>query len=113
MSSSNHPDRSRRGFLTFVAAAGSASVFGLRPALAPAQAGNHVSVSDPLAQSLGYVEDATKVDTKKYANYKPGQKCERCRFYTGAPGKTYGPCQIFGNKEVNANGWCLSFNAKS
>jgi hypothetical protein len=113
VSSSNHPDRSRRSFLTLAAATGSASLLGLRPGLAPAQAAEHVSVTDPLAVSLGYVEDATKVDQKKFATYKPGQKCSGCRFYQGTAGQAYGPCQIFANKAVNANGWCVSFNAKT
>jgi hypothetical protein len=113
VSSSNHPDRSRRSFLTLVAASGSASLLGLRPGLAPAQALEHVSTTDPLAVSLGYTEDATKVDPKKFATYKAGQKCSGCRFYQGTAGQAFGPCQIFGNKGVAANGWCLSFNAKT
>jgi hypothetical protein len=70
-------------------------------------------VSDPLAQALGYIEDASKIDKSKFATYKPGQKCSGCRFYQGTAGEQYGPCQIFGGKAVNTNGWCISFNAKT
>jgi hypothetical protein len=72
-----------------------------------------VAVTDQLAQSLGYVEDATKVDKAKFATYKAGQKCSGCRFFTGGPNDATGPCQIFSNKLVTAGGWCLSFNAKT
>jgi len=112
---SNHPTRSRRSFLTLAAAAGSAALVGLRPGAASAQANPaaHVSVNDPLAKSLGYAEDGTKVDKAKFPTYKAGQKCGNCRFYQGAAGQPSGPCQIFGNMQVNANGWCISFNAKT
>ena len=111
MSSSNHPDCSRRSFITLAAMAGSASLLGLRPGLAPAQgATGHLPMTDSFAQSLFYVEDAT---TSKHAAYKPGQMCSGCRFYQGTAGEQYGPCQIFGGKAVNTNGWCISFNAKT
>jgi hypothetical protein len=91
--------------------AGSASLLGLRPGLAPAQgATGHLPMTDSFAQSLFYVEDAT---TSKHAAYKPGQMCSGCRFYQGTPGKAWGPCQIFvGKGDVSAKGWCATFNAK-
>ena len=112
MPSSNNPDRSRRSFITLVATAGSASLIGLRPGLAPAQAATgHVPTTDPLAQSLFYVEDATQ---SKSPQYKAGQTCSGCRFFQGTPGQAWGPCQIFvGKGNVSAKGWCLSFNAKT
>jgi hypothetical protein len=72
-----------------------------------------VAVTDTLAVSLGYTEDATKVDKAKYPNFKAGQKCSGCRFFQGTAGQAYGPCQIFVPKDVNANGWCLSFQPKT
>lgn len=111
MPNSNHPDRSRRSFLALVAAAAPATLLALRPG--SAAAADHVSPSDPLAQSLGYTEDNTKVDKSKFPTYKPGQHCSVCRFYTGTPGKPFGPCQIFAGKLVNSDGWCVSFNAKT
>ena len=72
-----------------------------------------LSESDPLAQSLGYKEDASKVDKAKFPTFKPGDTCAKCRFYQGAAGKSYGPCQIFAGKVVNARGWCASYNAKT
>ena len=61
--------------------------------------------TDSLAVSMGYKEDATKVDTKKHANYKAGQTCANCQFYQGAA-TGVGPCQLFPGKSVQAKGWC-------
>src|SRR5882672_3815801 len=48
--------------------ADSAAAAGL-PALDP---------KDPTAQALGFVTDASKVDAKTNATYKPNQKCSTC-----------------------------------
>jgi hypothetical protein len=123
MSRQNSPDRSRRTFLTIVAAAGSAALVGLHPILAHAQASPppakpqggelpHLSETDPTAQSLGYKEDASKVDKTKFPTYKPGQMCANCQFFQGTAGQQYGPCQIFAGKAVNAKGWCSAYVAK-
>jgi hypothetical protein len=123
MSHVNVSDCSRRSFLTSVAAAGAGILVGLpfgrahaQTSTAPAKPGAslpHLSPGDPLAQSLGYQEDAGKVDKAKFATYKAGQKCDNCRFFQGAAGQQYGPCQIFVGKAVNANGWCASYSAKT
>lgn len=115
--------RSRRRFMGLLGAAvGLAGLLEARilraqtpggEAKQPGASQSRVSESDPLAQSLGYKEDASKVDKAKYSTYKSGDKCSKCRFFTGTEGKPYGPCQIFSGKEVNANGWCSSFNAKT
>ena len=72
--------------------------------------------SDPVAQSLGYKSDNTKIDTKKWTK-KAGaegkaQKCSTCMFFTGIDAKT-GNCQIFPNNTVSANGWCNSWTKKA
>ena len=41
-------------------------------------AAGKVDPNEPQAKSLGYVEDATKVDAKANPNYKPGQICANC-----------------------------------
>jgi hypothetical protein len=87
--------------------------FGRAHSQAGASTGKHVSPSEPLANALGYTEDASKVNTNKFAAFKPGQKCADCRFFQGTAGKPYGPCQIFMGEDVNVNGWCASFNAKT
>ena len=36
---------------------------------------------DPQAVALGYVADASKVDTKKFPKYATGQLCSNCALY--------------------------------
>lgn len=68
--------------------------------------------SDPVATALGYKEDTTKVDAQKYPMHKAEQKCSTCALYTGKPGEPSGPCSVFANKIVTANGWCATFVLK-
>ncbi len=102
--------------------AGASSLMGLQAFRVLAQTPNasqgaasaqHVSESDPLAQSLGYKEDASKVDKAKFPTYKPGDTCAKCRFFQGTADKAFGPCQIFSGKLVSSKGWCASYNAKT
>lgn len=68
-------------------------------------AAGRVDPNEPQAKSLGYIEDATKVDPKANPNFKPGQICANClqaRTTTGAEV----PCNIFGGRNVAAKGWC-------
>jgi High potential iron-sulfur protein len=69
--------------------------------------------NDPTAKALGYVPDATKVDTAKYASFKPTQKCGTCAQYQGKPGETSAACTIFAGKSVPQNGWCQVWAQKS
>lgn len=70
-------------------------------------ASGKVSPSEPQAKSLGYVEDATKVDAKANPNYKPGQLCENCLQAPNAKaGAAEVPCNIFAGRPVAAKGWC-------
>ena len=68
---------------------------------------------DPLAQSLGYKHDATKVDKVKFPKYQAGQACANCQLYTGKAADQWGPCPIFSGKEVSAKGWCSSYVKKA
>lgn len=76
--------------------------------------GEKVTESDPTAVALGYVHDATAVDTKKYpARATPeGKKqfCHNCKLYqAGADG--WGGCSIFQGKLVKGEGWCAAWTA--
>lgn len=64
-----------------------------------------VDPNEPQAKSLGYIEDATKVDAKANPNYKPGQTCANCLQAPNKPGD-WVPCNIFAGREVAAKGWC-------
>ena len=66
-----------------------------------------VDPSEPQAKSLGYVEDATKVDAKANPNYKAGPDLRelpagaRARPAPHTCRATFSP-----GKMVNAKGWC-------
>jgi High potential iron-sulfur protein len=62
--------------------------------------------SDPTAQALGFVTDASKVDAKANGTYKPDQKCSTCAQYQGKAGDATAACNIFAGKSVPAGGWC-------
>ena len=69
-------------------------------------AAGRVDPNEPQATSLGYVEDATKVEAKANPNYKAGQDCANCLQSHGKAGDAYLPCNIFAQREVAAKGWC-------
>jgi High potential iron-sulfur protein len=69
--------------------------------------------NDPTAKALGFVNDATKVDTKTYATFKPGQKCSTCSQYQGKAGDATAACTIFAGKSVPQGGWCQVWAQKS
>jgi hypothetical protein len=103
---SNPTPISRRDALKhFVLLCGAAGA--LAPTL-PAQAADlpHLSPDDPTAKALGYFEDGSKVDSKKYSTYAASQKCSTCMQSKGNAGDAYLACNIFAGKSVNANGWC-------
>lgn len=62
--------------------------------------------SDPVAQSLKYVHDASSVDPATRANSAAEQTCANCALVQGADGEAWRPCQIFPGKLVNNDGWC-------
>jgi hypothetical protein len=84
------------------------SVTGLsREAGAAADAGLvPLTATDPTGAALGYAEDTTKVDNKKYPLHKAAQSCATCVQYKGATGDARGACNIFAGKSVSAHGWC-------
>ena len=71
-----------------------------------------LSEKDPQAVALGYVSDATKVDTRKYPKYAAGQACSNCALYQGKPGDAAGNCPLFAGKQVAAKGWCSAWAKK-
>jgi hypothetical protein len=103
MSETKYPRRTvLKGALLGVATIPVAALIGRR-----ADAANpHVDPNDAQAKSLGYVEDASKVDQKANPNYKSGQHCGNCLQAQMQAGQAYVPCNIFPGKDVNVNGWC-------
>ncbi len=98
---------SRRQFIMTIvpAAAALGAVTGVQ-----AQAAK-VDEKDPAAVGLGYKHDATKVDAKKYPQYKAGNICGNCQFYQGKD--AWGVCPLLGGKQVNGKGWCQAWAKKA
>ncbi len=71
-----------------------------------------VDIHDPQAVALGYVENASQVDTKKYPMYAAGSTCDNCLQLQGKPGNNYRPCTLFAGKLVAVSGWCSGWTAE-
>ena len=104
---------SRRSFLKLIPAVAGACALAPRvlAAEAPKPAGP-VEEADPAAAALGYKKDAATVDTKKYAQFKPGSACATCALYSGKAGDATGPCMALANRPVSAKGWCMVWAKK-
>lgn len=103
---------SRRRFLSLaaLAAAGTSGLIATRAVAAELPA---LAADDPLAKSLNYVPDASKLTAASAPTFKPGSACAKCSLYSGAAGAASGPCGIFAGKAVSAKGWCISYAAKA
>jgi hypothetical protein len=101
---------SRRHFVLQIVAVG--ATIGSLDARAQG-AGPKLSESDPQAVALGYKEDTTKVDAKKYPKHSPDQKCSNCQLYQGKPTDATGGCALFPGKQVAGPGWCSAWNKKA
>lgn len=119
--SKSESNNSRREFLKFsglgLIGAAALGTLSLRSLPADAQAAKLplVTEADPMAKSLGYNPDATKVDIKKWAKRAPPagkeQFCRTCILFNGGKATTEkeAPCALFAGKAVLANGWCNSW----
>lgn len=106
----------RREFLKISIKAGG-SALALTAISLPVLAQDVVSESEPLAQAMGYVADASKVDTSKFPK-RAGeagaqQFCHNCALYAGDADAEFAPCSIFQNRLVAGKGWCNAWVAKS
>jgi hypothetical protein len=98
----------RRTFMIQAAAAVGATVLTTGRAMAQAK----LEESDPQAVGLGYKHDSTKVDQAKYPKHEASQKCNNCQLFQGKAADAWGPCPLFGTKQVNAQGWCSAWVKK-
>ena len=106
----------RRKFLRLgVTAGGSMLALSAIPIQLVAQ--DVVAESEPLAQAMGYVTDASKADTTKFPKRagEAGAKqfCHNCALYAGEADSESAPCSIFQNRLVSGAGWCNAWVAKS
>ena len=63
-----------------------------------------LSVADPEAKAVQYVEDASQAK-----GATAGSSCANCALYLGTKGSSEGGCQLFTGKDVKAAGWCSSW----
>ena len=99
----------RRIFMLQVVVAGSA--LGTMRAYGQA-AGPMLDENDPQAIALGYKQDTTKVDAKKYSKHDGAQDCAGCQLFQGKPKDATGGCPLFAGKQVSAKGWCSAWVKK-
>jgi len=83
-------------------AGGSAAMSRRSPAAEPSR----LDIKDPAAIALGYVENASQVDGKKFPQFAQGSNCENCLLLQGSAGNNYRPCSLFPGKLVSVSGWC-------
>jgi len=101
---------SRRVFMMQVVAG--SSVLAVGSAMAQASPPK-VSEKDPQAMALGYSEDTTKVDARKYPKHTPEQKCATCQLFVAKGKEDYGNCPLYAGKVVSASGWCSAYVKKA
>ena len=99
--------RNRRTFMFQIAAAGTAVLVASR-----VSAQTKLEENDPQAVALGYKHDTTKVDKAKYPKHEATQKCSNCQLFQGKATDAWGPCALFGAKQVAGNGWCSAWVKK-
>jgi hypothetical protein len=101
----------RRALVKNLSMAAAAGVL-LAPRQSQAAEPPHLDVKDSAAVKLGYVENASQVDVKKYPAYVKGSNCENCLLLQGDTGAHYRPCTLFPGKLVSAGGWCSGWSAE-
>ena len=106
----------RRNFLKLGMSAGG-SALALTAIPINLVANDEVTESEPLAQAMGYVVDASKVDTAKFpkraGDAGAKQFCNNCALFAGEVDAETAPCSIFQNRPVRGAGWCNAWVAKS
>jgi hypothetical protein len=107
---SHGPIFNRRTVVKSLAAAAGASILSSRQSRSAELP--HLDVKDPAAVKLGYIEDAGRVDAKKFPAYVKGSSCDNCLLLQGAAGADYRPCELFPGKSVTVRGWCSGWSAE-
>jgi hypothetical protein len=114
MNQENHMQK-RRIVIQAISAAGLAGIAGIAGMpLSAFAAVKKIDPNDPQAVSLGYVDDTTRADSKKYPKHENSQMCSNCQFYQAAQeADKVAPCMILSNKGVAAQGWCSAWAKKA
>jgi hypothetical protein len=74
---------------------------------------NRADENSAPATGIGYKNDASKVDAKKYPTYVAGRNCANCMLYQGKPSDPWASCAAVGGKQVNAKGWCVAWSKRA
>ena len=69
--------------------------------------------TDSVAQSLGFVRDASKVAANANPTFTPGQHCGVCMQYQGKASDAAAGCSIYAGHSVPSRGWCRAFVPRS
>jgi hypothetical protein len=69
--------------------------------------------NDPVAKSLDFMTDASKVNKSAEPTFKAGQHCATCAQFQGKPTDATGGCNIFVGHSVPAGGWCKVWAQRS
>jgi hypothetical protein len=69
--------------------------------------------NDPSAKMVGYLEDASRVDRKRYPKYRPDQTCGSCDLYMAKPTDPWAVCTLFPRRVVAGKGWCDAYRPRS
>jgi hypothetical protein len=101
---------SRRGFVQSVCLATTVGALSIRDAMSDELP--RLDVKDPAAMAVGYVENASEVNVRKYPAYVQGANCENCLQLQGKAGNKYRPCSLFPGKVVAVSGWCSGWTAE-
>jgi len=72
-----------------------------------------VNPKDPQAAALGYTEDGTQVDARRFPHRTAEQACANCQVYAGRPSEATGSCAVFAGRLVAARGWCSAWVLKA
>jgi hypothetical protein len=102
-----HSSHRRRAVVNAAILLGAAAVPPLRRALGADLP--KLDVKDPAAVAVGYVEQASDVDVKKFPTYVKGSNCENCLLLQGKAGNNYRPCTLIPGKLVAVSGWCTGW----
>jgi hypothetical protein len=81
-------------------------------ALAAAQANaavKKIEENEPKALSLGYRNDTTQVDEKRFPKHKASEHCAACMAWLGKPSDAWAECDLMADRMVSSTGWCSSF----
>jgi hypothetical protein len=108
-----NPVAARRAAIKLISVTAAAAVLGEKfasgadaPALVP------LTIADPSAKALGYVDNTNTVDAASNPTHTPSQHCSDCLQFQGKPGAARGGCSIYPGKSVSATGWCRAWVAK-